>query len=156
MRHASPRSDMVVKNVRAWGAERIILLPLYPQFSTTTTDSSFQDWAASANAENLTLPTVKINSYPDAFGFIAAHAKLIKDMYWNAAEYQRPRVLFSAHGLPQKLIRLGDPYQEQVEKTVQSIVQILSIEHLDWALCYQSKVGPKTWLKPSLDEEITR
>lgn len=156
MRYWHPMSDIVVRNVKNYAPERIILLPLYPQFSTTTTGSSFADWQRSASSIGLKVPTTKLCCFPADLSFIAAHAKLIKDAYWRASETGKPRVLFSAHGLPEKIIAKGDPYQWQVEKTVAMIVQILAIEELDYSICYQSKVGLLKWLAPSTESEIRR
>ena len=82
MRYWHPMSDTVVKNVRNYSPDHIILLPLYPQYSTTTTASSFADWKASADKIGMDIPTTKICCYPADLGFITAHAKLIKDAYW--------------------------------------------------------------------------
>ena len=156
MRYWHPMSDMVVKKVKNYAPDEIILLPLYPQFSTTTTASSFNDWEASASQNDLNVPTRKICCYPTDFGFVAAHAKMIRDSYWKASETGKPRVLFSAHGLPEKIVDGGDPYQFQVEKTVEAVSQILAIENMDYEVCYQSKVGRMKWLTPSLDSEIRK
>lgn len=154
MRYWHPLSDGVAKNVKNYAPDEIVLLPLYPQFSTTTTGSSFADWEESAHKNGVFAPTKKICCYPTDFGFAAAHAKLIRDAYWKAAETGKPRVLFSAHGLPQKIVDNGDPYQFQVEKTVEAVTKILMIEEMDYKICYQSKVGLMKWLTPSIKNEI--
>ena len=156
MRYWHPMSDTVVRNVKNYAPDEVVLLPLYPQFSTTTTGSSFADWEEKAKTAELTAPTRKICCYPTDFSFVAAHAKTIREAYWKAAEEGKPRVLFSAHGLPQKVVDAGDPYQFQIEKTVEAITQILSIENLDYKICYQSKVGIMKWLTPSTESEIER
>lgn len=154
MRYWHPMSDVVAKKVKSYMPDRILLLPLYPQYSTTTTASSVRDWDKAASRAGLNLPTRLVCCYYDNHGFSAAHMQLIKDMYWKAAENEKPRILFSAHGLPEKIIRAGDPYQEQVEKSVENIVQILSINEIDYRICYQSRVGPMKWIGPSTEEEI--
>ena len=156
MRYWHPFSNLVAKNVKAYEPDKIVLLPLYPQYSSTTTGSSFADWDKAAKAAGLSAPTARVCCYPQEFSFIASHAKLIKDTYWKAAESAKPRVLFSAHGLPEKVIAAGDPYQWQVEKTVASVVQILAIDDMDFRICYQSRVGPLKWIGPSTEEEIIR
>jgi ferrochelatase len=156
MRYWHPMSGMVVKNVKHYAPDRIILLPLYPQFSTTTTASSFTDWDKAAKNAGLEVPTKRICCYPTQRELIAAHAKLIRDSYWKAAEHGKPRILFSAHGLPEKCIQHGDPYQWQVEKTVAAVVRVLAIHELDYAVCYQSRVGPLKWIGPATEEEIIR
>ena len=154
MRHWHPMSDVVVKKVKAYAPDQVILLPLYPQFSTTTTGSSFSDWKASCEKNQFDAPTTSVCCYPTDKGFVAAHAKLIKDMYWKASEHGKPRVLFSAHGLPEKIISGGDPYQWQVEQSVKAITQVLAIDELDYTICYQSRVGRLEWIGPSTEEEI--
>ena len=156
MRYWHPMSDVVIKNVKNYAPDHIILLPLYPQFSTTTTGSSFSNWDKMAAKAGLKLPTSKICCYPMERSFVAAHAKLIRESYWKAADSGKPRVLFSAHGLPQKIVNSGDPYQMQVGKTVSGIIQIMAVDALDYAVCYQSKVGRLEWIGPSLEEEIDR
>jgi ferrochelatase len=156
MRYWNPMSDIVVKNVKAYGPDRVILLPLYPQYSTTTTESSLNDWKRAAEKADLNVPTSIVPAFYQDRGFISAHVKLIREAYWRASEYGKPRVLFSAHGLPEKIIEAGDPYQQQVEKTVASVVQILSIDELDHSLSYQSRVGPLKWIGPSTEEAIAK
>lgn len=156
MRYWHPMSRVVVKKVKAFDPEHIILLPLYPQYSGTTTGSSFGDWEKSCKKEGLDKPTTSICCYPTDRHFIAAHAHLIRDTYWKAAENEKPRILFSAHGLPEKVIEGGDPYQMQVEKTAHAIIQLMAIDELDHVVCYQSKVGRMKWIGPSTEEEIER
>lgn len=154
MRYWNPTSDTVARNVHNYAPDKIILLPLYPQYSTTTTASSFADWDKSAADAGLNAPTVKFCCYAGDNHFAAAHAQLIKDTYWKASETGKPRVLFSAHGLPESIANAGDPYPWQVKETVAAVARILAIDSLDYAICYQSKVGPMKWLTPSAEEEI--
>ena len=154
MRYWYPMADTVVKNVKAYAPDQIVLMPLYPQFSASTTGSSFTEWDNAAKAAGLDVSTSRMCCYPQEFSFVAAHVKLIKDIYWKASEEGKPRVIFSAHGLPEKMIEDGDPYQWQIEKTVASIVQVLAIDELDWRIAYQSRVGRMKWIGPSTEEEI--
>lgn len=155
MRYWHPMSDTVAKNVKAWDPDRIILLPLYPQFSTTTTASSFADWEQKAESVGLgSVPTIRICCYPGEKNFIAAHVNLLKDAYWKASEHGRPRILFSAHGLPEKISSDGDPYSWQIKETVAAIIRVLAIDDLDYTICYQSRVGRLEWIGPSTEEEI--
>jgi ferrochelatase len=156
MRYSNPMSDAVIKNLKNYAPDHIIFLPLYPQYSTTTTGSSFADFEKRAYNLGLKAPVSKICCFPTEFNFVAAHAKLIRDSYWKASEYGKPRILFSAHGLPLKIIDGGDPYQMQVEKTVSSILQVLAMDDVDHRVCYQSKVGPLEWLGPSTQDEIMK
>jgi ferrochelatase len=154
MRHRHPKSGLIAKKVKAYGPDRVLLLPLYPQYSTTSTGSSFTDWDAASRKAELDVTTSRICCYPADFGFITAHAKLIKDMYWKASEEGKPRLLFSAHGLPEKIVMDGDPYQSHVEKTVEAIVQVLAMRDLDYSTCYQSRVGRLEWIGPATEDEI--
>lgn len=153
MRYWHPMTEAVVRSVKRFAPDRIVLLPLYPQFSTTTTDSSVRAWKVAAAAAKLAVPTQTVCCYPDEPGFVAASADLVKQGL--AETGARPtRVLFSAHGLPEKVIRAGDPYQAQVERTAKAIADLIG--GLDWAVCYQSRVGPLKWIGPSTDAEVRR
>jgi len=159
MRHWHPMADEVAKEVAAYQPDKIILLPLYPQFSTTTTFSSLQDWRRAAAAAGLQVPTETVCCYPSNPGFVAASAALIQQEFRKAPH--RIRVLFSAHGLPEKIIRAGDPYQRQCEQSAAAIVKQLDMpalgqSELDWQLCYQSRVGRLKWIGPSVEEALEK
>ena len=156
MRCWHPFADEVATAVKAWGADRIVLLPLYPQFSTTTTASALSDWDRASKAVGLNLPTARVCCYPDAGGLIHAEADLIQQTLTRTKPGVNYRLLFSAHGLPERTIAKGDPYQFQVERTVAAIVEALGISGLDHAVCYQSRVGPLKWIGPATDAEIRR
>ena len=160
MRYWHPMSEETVEAVKAFGPDEIILLPLYPQYSTTTTASSLKEWHLQAAAQGLKCPTRAICCYPADPGLIRGQAALIGPAFAEAKNYGRPRILFSAHGLPKKIVARGDPYPWQIEQTVQAIVEILDSPpdrpDFDWAVCYQSRIGPLQWIGPSIDEEILR
>ena len=156
MRYWHPMSDEAARRVAAFRPERIVLLPLYPQFSTTTVASSLAAWRAAARATGIAAPTPAVCCYPRADGLIEAHAALIEPALEEAAEAGKPRLLFSAHGLPKRVVARGDPYQWQVEETARGIVARLGRDDLDWTVCYQSKVGPLAWLEPSTIAELDR
>ena len=160
MRYWHPMSEETVEAVKAFGPDEIILLPLYPQYSTTTTASSLKEWHVQAAAQGLKCPTRAICCYPADPGLIRGQAALIGPAFAEAKNYGRPRILFSAHGLPKKIVARGDPYPWQIEQTVQAIVEILDSPpdrpDFDWAVCYQSRIGPLQWIGPSIDEEILR
>lgn len=156
MRYWHPFSDEAAKAAKAWGAQRVVLLPLYPQFSTTTTASSIKDWQRAAAKAGLNVPTAAIGCYPDEPGFIAAQTALLKDALPGAESKGPVRILFSAHGLPKKVVTDGDPYQMQVEKGVAAILRLLNRPDLETQICYQSRVGPLEWIGPATDAEITR
>lgn len=102
MRYWHPFSDATAKAVKDWGADRVLLLPLYPQFSTTTTASSFSDWARAAKDAGLSAPTASIGCYSDETGFVAAQTDLLRQALPAAEAKGQVRILFSAHGLPKK------------------------------------------------------
>jgi ferrochelatase len=155
MRYWNPLSDAVAPDVKAWNPDRVILLPLYPQMSTATSESSVKDWFAAAARAGIQAPTRVVCCYPTQLGFIEAATSLIRESIDKLGG--RPlRLLFSAHGLPEKVIRRGDPYQWQVEQSAGAIVQRLALPDLDWSVCYQSRVGPLKWIGPSTDSEIQR
>jgi ferrochelatase len=154
MRCWKPFSDDAARAVAAWAPDRIVLLPLYPQFSTTTTGSSLEDWKRAANKAGVRAPTTEICCYPQLPGFIRAVAGGIREALAKRRPELSYRLLLSAHGLPKRVIARGDPYQWQVEQTAAALVQELGIE--DWTICYQSRVGPLEWIGPATDAEIRR
>jgi protoporphyrin/coproporphyrin ferrochelatase len=148
MRYWHPLVHEAVAAVTAWKPDETILLPLYPQFSTTTTRSSLDAWQKAGGSVART-----ICCYPDLPGFIEAHAEAVRET-WIAAGSPLPcRILWSAHGLPQKVVDAGDPYQRQVEETVAAIKPLLP-EGLQHEICYQSRVGPLKWIGPATEEAI--
>jgi len=160
MRHWHPFAAETVEAVKEYAPDKIIILPLYPQFSTTTTGSALSDWAQAAEQEGLICITKRICCYFAEVDFIDIHARLAWSVYKEAsAAGRKPRILFSAHGLPESFVLNGDPYQFQTEETVRMVVKRLeeiSGERLDYALCYQSRVGIMKWLSPSIDAELER
>lgn len=156
MRYWRPRIRETAREVRDFQPDRVLLLPLYPQFSTTTTGSFIDAWRSEACNAGLHAPWTALCCYPVAERFVEAHASLLRIALDKAGSPGSVRVLFSAHGLPQRLVAGGDPYQWQVEQTAQAIVNKLSTPSLDWRVCYQSRVGPLEWLWPSTEEEIER
>ena len=157
MRYWHPMSDETAREVAAWRPDEVVLLPLYPQFSTTTTASSIAAWRVAAGHAGLTALTRSICCYPTMAGLIAAHTRLILE---EMAEASVPyRLLFSAHGLPERIVARGDPYPWQVEQTAAAVVAQLESERgntLDWQVCYQSRVGPLAWIGPATEDELGR
>jgi protoporphyrin/coproporphyrin ferrochelatase len=157
MRYWHPTSSEAARQVKDWHADDIVCLPLYPQFSTTTTGSSIAAWRRAAARENLDRPTRTICCYPAEEGFVDALAELIQPALAGVYRTGKtPRLLMTAHGLPQKIVRVGDPYPRLVATTAAAVAAALSKPDLDWRLCYQSRVGPLQWIGPSTDEEIRR
>ncbi|MBT3939922.1 MAG: ferrochelatase [Pelagibacterales bacterium] len=160
MRYWQPFVNETIKEVINWGPQEVILLPLYPQFSTTTSGSSLVSWRDAALKNKYQIPTKIICCYPTEENFILAHTKSIKNtlnkIKNNRDQKQNIKLLFSAHGLPEKIINKGDPYQNQVEKTVNKIIENINEKEITYTICYQSKVGPLKWIGPSTENEIIK
>jgi protoporphyrin/coproporphyrin ferrochelatase len=160
MRYWHPMSDEAARAVKAWAPEEVLLLPLYPQFSTTTTGSSIAAWTAAAARAGLEAPTTTLCCWHSDGAFAEATAALVRAAHAQARAALPAavplRILFSAHGLPESIVKAGDPYQWQVERTVAAVVERLGVEGLDHAICYQSRVTPQTWIGPSTEEELRR
>jgi ferrochelatase len=156
MRYWHPFSDQAARAVKAFGPDKIVLLPLYPQYSTTTTASSLLDWTKAAKKARLAVPTSRICCYPWDQGFVAAAAAKIRAAMAEMSPQISYRLLLSAHGLPKRTIQRGDPYQWQVEQSAAAIVKVLDAPQLEPVVCYQSRVGPLEWIGPATDAEIRR
>ena len=157
MRYWHPLTAAAVGAVKAWRPDEVVLLPLYPQFSTTTSGSSLAAWRHEAMRQGLGGETRAIRSYPTAEGFVGALAALVEGAVADAAAGPAPvRLLFSAHGLPLRIVRAGDPYPAEIASTAAAVVRALGRSPLDWTVCYQSRVGPLAWLGPSVEEELQR
>jgi ferrochelatase len=148
MRYWHPFVEDVAKDVTDWGADEVVLLPLYPQFSTTTTGSSLKEWAKTYGK-----PTKTVCCYPFEDNLISAHIEQIMAAYEQAGKPDKPVLLMSAHGLPEKIVEAGDPYQWQCELMGGMLAARLPA---DWEVigCYQSRVGPLKWIGPSTEDEI--
>ena len=151
MRCWHPRAQDVVKEVIKYNPDEVILMPLYPQYSAATSGSSIKEWKDICHKNNYKVKTSIICCYPTDKNFIQAHNDEIIKKIKDLVNY---KLIFSAHGLPEKNIKKGDPYQWQVEQSVDEIVKSLNIKNLDWILSYQSRVGPLKWIGPATDEVI--
>ena len=155
MRCWHPRAVDIIKKVREYGPKEIILLPLYPQYSASTSGSSIKEWNDLCEKEKYKIKTKTICCYPTENNFVASHANLIKKTI-KTIDNKNFKLLFSAHGLPESKIKKGDPYQWQIEQTVKAIMSKLTNENLDYIISYQSRVGPLKWIGPSTDEVIIK
>jgi len=160
MRYWHPMSDEAAAAVKAWGPDEILLLPLYPQFSSTTTGSSIIAWDQAAARIGLDVPTTTLCCFHSDAGFAEATAAIVRGAWEKARAELDPavklRILFSAHGLPESIVKAGDPYQWQVEQSVAQVAERLGIEELDHVVCYQSRVTPQKWIGPSTEQELER
>lgn len=153
MRYWHPMTEGAVTAMQQFASDHIVLLPLYPQYSTTTTQSSLDAWVKIAARLGLRTSVSGIGCYPANSGFIEANVDLMKRAVDGKA-LTRPIVLFSAHGLPEKIVRKGDPYPRQVEATAKAIAEAYGGGMPEWKVTYQSRVGPLKWIGPDTDKEI--
>jgi ferrochelatase len=156
MRCWHPFTVETVQAVGRYSPDQVILLPLYPQYSTTTSRSSLLEWSRETARQKLEIPTQEVCCFPFEAGFVAALVDILERGLQRAKAGVDYRVLFSAHGLPKRIVEKGDPYQWQVEQTVQAVVQRLHARLADWRICYQSRVGPLEWIQPSTRDEVER
>lgn len=176
MRYWHPRAIDVVKKVESYKPHKIILLPLYPQFSTTTTQSSFQEWqdVKYKTHSNFECIETYIPCYHNHPLFIDAQVDVITQHYKKIVDkiskknikFKKEKILliFSAHGLPQSVIDNGDPYQKQIEESVKLIVKKFEKTvkkqkewpSFEYKITYQSKVGRLKWLEPNTEDEIKK
>ena len=151
MRCWNPRAKDVIKDVQLYDPNEVILMPLYPQYSAATSGSSIKEWKDVCKRNYYNVKTSTICCYPTDQNFINAHTEEITKKIKDIKNF---KLIFSAHGLPEKNIKRGDPYQWQVEQSVKKIVKNLNDENLDWILSYQSRVGPLKWIGPSTEDII--
>lgn len=161
MRYWKPFSSQTVVDVKNFAPDEIVLLPLYPQFSTTTTQSSIKDWRNAAAKAGLDAPHNTVCCYPDDKSLIEAYVALAKPLLEEAFKnHTKVRLLLSAHGLPEKIVTAGDPYPDHVELTSAGVVQglrdIFPTSDFESTVCYQSRVGPMKWIGPSTEDMISQ
>jgi protoporphyrin/coproporphyrin ferrochelatase len=156
MRYWHPMAPAVAREVAAFEPDEIVLLPLYPQFSSTTTASSYKSWRQSAAAAGLRNAGRLICCYPGEPGFVKAVAGLLRQAVEKTGAVRSPRVLFSAHSLPKRIVAKGDPYPGHVAMTARLVAEAAGLMEDQWVICYQSRVGPLEWIGPSTDAEIRR
>ncbi len=154
MRYWHPLTEEVTRQVAARGFREIVLLPLYPQYSKTTTGSSLNEWHRRYPPRGSKSAPVKIiHEFHSDPHYIAAVVERIEQARASFNSVNDMYFVFSAHGVPLSVIEAGDPYQAQVEATVK-----LVMERGGWPnphlVCYQSRVGPGRWLRPPLDETL--
>jgi len=151
MRCWHPRASKTIQEVKKFNPHEIILLPLYPQYSAATSGSSLLEWKETASKNNLNIITKTICCYPEDKKFIKAHSNLIIEKIKDLKNF---KLIFSAHGLPEKNIKKGDPYQWQIEQSVKRIMDEINNSSVDYILSYQSRVGPLKWIGPPTEEII--
>lgn len=155
MRYTEPFTEDVVKELKENLPRYVVLLPLYPHYSTTTTQSSLNEFNRVMEKNNLYIPTITINNWYDHPGYIEALTSLINEKLKDYAEPEKVHILFSAHGLPESIVEKGDPYPEHIKGTVEGVMKDSGLTN-PYIICYQSKVGPVKWLEPSTEDTIKK
>ena len=156
MRYTPPFAPEVIERLKTENVSRIYLIPMYPQYSTTTTKSSLEDFYESLHVSGLDATVYEIKHYFENQNYNRAVIERIKETM-DDDNYEDFDLVFSAHGLPQKIIVEGDPYQSHIEKNVEILKEMLVERGMDFReihLAYQSKVGPMKWLEPSLAQKL--
>jgi protoporphyrin/coproporphyrin ferrochelatase len=151
MTYGDPSINDSCQALERWGAEQIIVLPLYPQFSHTTTSSVIDQLEVFKQQSQI--PVNVIQDYHDAPSYIEALADSIKTKF-DLSESSSKKLVFSYHGIPKRYVENGDPYQTQCIRTTELVVEKLGLLEHQWELAYQSRVGKEEWLKPYLDQRM--
>ncbi len=156
MRYTPPFAPEVIERLKTKNVEKVYLIPLYPQFSTTTTKSSLEDFEEAFHDSGMDAILVEVKHYYENNTYNEAVIERIKEKMTDS-DYNDFDIIFSAHGLPQKIVDAGDPYQRHVERHVELLKTKLQEHEMKFHqvhLAYQSKVGPMKWLEPSLEESL--
>ena len=144
MRYGNPSFVSVLRLLQNAGVEKLVILPLYPQYSVTTTATSYKHLLNCLKQLEYAPKIEFIGYYPDHPAYISALAESIR-------EHRAPRerhLLMSFHGLPQTNVDRGDPYQRQCEQTASLLAKALGLEQSDWSIGYQSRFGKQPWIQP--------
>jgi ferrochelatase len=158
MRSAEPSIEHALLQLKNWGAEQLMLLPLFPHFSTTTSGTCFREARDTLKRLNWNPRVCEITNWPDHDGYARLLRRTVDEVI-AAAEAERVwgtepiHILFSAHSLPMKIVKLGDPYPSDIERTIKAVTRGLTHP---WSLCFQSRNGKLPWLEPYLEDEIKR
>ena len=150
MRYWHPFTQEAIAQVRNAGCDEIVLLPLYPQYSSTTTGSSLNEWRRLFHDD---VPVHCVQTFYRHPAYLDAMAEKVNEALARFSDPARPEIIFSAHGVPLSVIQKGDPYQHQIEETVALLMQRGAWTN-PHRLCYQSKVGASRWLQPSLHQTL--
>ncbi len=153
MRYWNPLTEEIVKKVESMNYDKIVMLPLYPHYSITTTGSSFNEWKRWYKGDKSKL--IYINDYYLNDIYIKAINEKIDESLKKFTFSDEVQLVFSAHGTPVSLVKKGDPYSHQIKDTVEAVVKARNYSHKHH-LCFQSKVGPMKWLEPSTDKMIKK
>ncbi|MFC3913826.1 ferrochelatase [Pseudaeromonas sharmana] len=153
MTYGEPSLEQAWQQLASAGVTEVLLLPLYPQYSSTTTAPVFDAWARLMSKQAV-LPAMQLLAdYHDAPEYIAALAGQVR-RHWQ--QQGQSHLLLSFHGIPQRYARLGDPYPQQCARTAQLVAQALQLSSEQWSLSFQSRFGREPWLQPYTDELLTQ
>ncbi|HSE30976.1 MAG TPA: ferrochelatase [Pyrinomonadaceae bacterium] len=158
MRSAEPSIEVSLERLRLWGAEKLILLPLFPQYSTTTTGTCFEEADDALRRLQWSPEVHQIVNWPDHPFYIQLLKATLNEALEEASSDRNDdelpaHVIFSAHSLPLKIVERGDPYPEDVQRTVQALTR--DLKH-PWSVAFQSRNGKLPWLQPYLEDELKR
>lgn len=151
MRYTPPFANETVLELKEKGIKEIVLLPLYPQYSTTTTKSSVEDFIEACNND------FNIEVIDPYYNNISYNKNIVNEIKRYVGDNEDYNLIFSAHGLPQKIVDKGDPYEMNLQEQMIILRDLFYQENIKFEsinLAYQSKVGPLKWLEPSLDETL--
>jgi len=153
MRYWKPLTREVVTKVETGNYEKVIMLPLYPHFSVSTTGSSFNEWKRFYKGDKSKV--VYVDSYQTHPLYLKAINERIEESLLRFPEEARKdiRLVFSAHGTPVSYVKKGDPYSFQIKETIEGVMRLRNSSH-EYHQCFQSKVGPAKWLEPATDTMI--
>lgn len=152
MSYGEPSVEAAIDRLVAQGARRLLVLPMYPQYSGTTTASVIDAVARKFNRLRWVPETRFINQYHDEPGYIAALAASIRE-FWKR-NGRGKKLMFSFHGVPKQTLLDGDPYHCQCQKTARLVAEALELGDDEWLLSFQSRVGREEWLRPYTDETV--
>ncbi len=150
MRYGNPSFQSILRPLRETGVEKLVMLPLYPQYSVTTTATSFKHLKSTLRQLDWNPALEFIHDYHDHPAYIDALAESVRE-HW---EQKQRHLLMSFHGLPCVNIERGDPYQQQCEKTADLLASKLGLDRDDWSIGYQSRVGRQEWIQPYTSEVL--
>lgn len=158
MRSAAPTIQTALERLKIWGADKVVLLPLFPHYSTTTTGTCFEEVQESLNRLDWSPQITEVTKWPDHPAYIDLLRLSMNEAIGRATSMRNGgpesvHVLFSAHSLPMKIVERGDPYPEDVERTVRAVSRGLTVP---WSLAFQSRNGKMPWLQPYLEDELKR
>ena len=152
MRYGQPSVKEALAELQRAGVERVTVLPLYPQYSATTTESIYDAVEAALAALDWRPRLDRVQQYFDREDWVRAVADSVSR--YRAEHGSAQRLLFSMHGIPQRYVEAGDPYALQCLESVQAVAQELDLTESEWVLCYQSRVGREPWLQPHTDQTL--